>query len=448
MIIKNYKKLATSKMRAEVLDILEAGILAVEPRRMLSSVLSYNEDFNSVRVFNKTYDIMRGRIFVIGGGKAAGSMSEAVEKIIGYQHITAGVVACKDKNFKCQKIKLIKAGHPFPDRKSVRAVKKILDLKDKFGITEGDLVICLISGGASSLLASPVDEISLTDKQKTTRLLMASGASIDETNIVRKHLSKIKGGRLAEFFAPAQIISLVISDVLGDRLDVIGSGPTVLDTSTCKDALMVLLKYDVIKKIPKKVLIYLDRIDKSGLDARVKNLNNTDNYIVGSNQSSLESMAHKAKSLGLKPIIVGNDVKGNPNVTAYKVVRHILQKKFSGYDVLLYAGETNPKLPEKYGRGGRNQQFVAASMLAVKHLDHRWAVGRISTDGIDFNLRVAGALVDSEDYRLAQEKKIDIEDHVRGYNTYPLFKKMGSALIRTGYTGTNVADIMVYRLEH
>ncbi len=448
MIIKNYKELASSPMRKQILDILESGIAAVEPRQMLSSLLSYNEDFNSLKVFNKSYDVMRGRIFVIGGGKASGAMAEALEKIIGPDKIIAGIVSCKDNNYKIKKIKLIKADHPFPGRRSVKASKKIFALKDKYGINANDLVVCLISGGASALLASPVDAITLSDKQKTTRLLLESGAAINDINIVRKHLSKIKGGQLASFFAPAQVVSLVISDVSGDKLEVIGSGLTVFDPSTFKDALFVLEKYNIINKVPKRVGDYIRLGSEGGATETPKQLNNADNYIVGSNLSALESMAYKAELLGLKPVIVGNDIKGDPNVMAYKIVRHILQKRFKGYDVLLYAGETNPTLPKKYGRGGRNQQFAAASMLALRHLDHKWAMASISTDGIDYDLSVAGALVDSESFCKAEQKGIDIASYVRTYDTYNLFKKMNFSLIRTGNTGTNVADIMVYRLDN
>lgn len=435
-------------MRREVLDIVDAGIEAVDPRQMMSSLLAYNEDFNSLRVFNQDYNVMRGRIFVVGGGKSAGAMAEALESIVGSDHISAGLVACKDKKYKTKKIKVIKAGHPFPDRRSLKASKKILALKNDYAIGVGDLVICLISGGASSLLASSVDAINLHDKQATTKLLLESGAEINEVNIVRKHLSKIKGGQLANFFAPARVLSLVISDVRGDKLEVIGSGLTVSDPSTFKDVMLILEKYKILTKVPQRVREYMELGIKGRALETPKQLNNADNFIIGSNLSSLESMAYRAKTLGLKPVIVSRDLKGDPNVMAYKVVRHILQKRFKNYDVLLYAGETNPTLPEKYGRGGRNQQFVAASMLALKHLDYKWAMASVSTDGIDYDLNVAGALVDSDAFHDAEQRKIDMAPFVRSYNTYNLFKKMGSSLIRTGNTGANVADIMVYRLEH
>ncbi len=448
MIIKNYKELASSEMRKQVLDILEAGIVAVEPRQMLSSLLSYNEDFNSIKVFNKSYDAMRGRIFVIGGGKASGAMAEALEKIVGTEKISAGVVVSRDDKYKTKKIKIVKGGHPFPNRSSVRAVKKILDLKKDFAINEKDLIVCLISGGASALLAAPLDAISLGDKQKTTRLLLESGAVINDVNIVRKHLSKIKGGQLANFFAPAKILTLIISDVSGDKVEVIGSGPTVMDPTTFRDALFVLEKYKIIDKVPKRVKEYILLGTQGGAIETPKKLANADNYIIGNNLSALETMAYKAKSLGLKPMIVSSEIKGDPNVMAYNTVRHILQDKFSGYDVLLYAGETNPSLPEKYGRGGRNQQFVAASILALEHLKFDWVMASVSTDGIDYDLDVAGAIVDSDSYARAEAKKIKIAPYVRTYNTYNLFKKLGASHIRTGHTGTNVADIMVYRLAH
>jgi glycerate-2-kinase len=433
-------------MRRDLIEIAEAGILAVEPRKMLSSLMAYNEDFNSVKVFNRSYDLIKGRIFVIGGGKAAGAMAEAVEKVIGPIHITAGLVNCKDSSYDTKVVKVMKAGHPFPDWRSLFQSRRMMEFKNKYAINEKDLVICLISGGASTMLAAPVPGVSLRDKQKATKLLISSGAAIDEINIVRKHLSRIKGGLLAAHFAPARVLTLVISDVLGNKLETIGSGPTVPDPGTFKDAKLVLDNYELWSKMPKSVARHIELGCQGKAQETPKELANADNFVVGSNQSALESMAHRAVSLGLRPVIVSDTVKGDPNVMAYKVVRHIAQEDYQAYDVLLYAGETNPKLPEKYGRGGRNQQFAAACMLALRSLKTDWAMASISTDGIDYDLSVAGAMVDRESYRLAEKKGIDVPAYVRTYDTYRLFRKMGASHIRTGHTGTNVADLMIFRL--
>ncbi len=446
MIIKNYHELATSKLRKDVLDIAEAGIAAVEPRRMLSSLLSYNEDFNSVRVFNHSYDMMKGRIFVIGGGKATGAMAEALERIIGAENITDGLVAVKDKQYKTRKIKTMRAGHPYPDWRSVWASKRMLAFRDKYAIGAKDLVICLISGGASAMLAAPVAGITLRDKQNATKLLLGSGAAVGETNMVRKHLSRIKGGQLAAHFAPARVLTLIISDVIGNRIEAIGSGPTVADTSTFKDVLLTLDHHGIRSRLPQRVARYIEDGASGRAPETPKEVLNADNYIIGSNQSSLESMAHKATSLGLRPVIVSDEVKGDPNVMAYRIVRRILQGDFEGYDVLLLAGETNPKLPEKYGKGGRNQQFAAASMLALKHLGHDWAMASLSTDGSDYDQSVAGAIVDRGLLSAAEKRGINPEPYVRAYDTYNLFRRTKGAHIKTGYTGTNVADVMVYRL--
>jgi len=450
MIVKNYKELAINKHRQQMLQILDAGIIAVEPRHMLSKLVRYNEDFNSVKIFNRSYDMMSGRIFIVGAGKAAGAMTEALENIIYSDRLSGGVVVIRDSSFryKTPRVKLIKASHPLPDNKSIKASKKLFELKDKYGINERDLVICVISGGASSLLAMPVNGVNLTDKQETTRRLLASGATISEINVVRKHLSKIKGGQMAEHFSPAQVVTLIISDVVGDDLTVIGSGPTVADTSTFKEALAIIYKYSIENKVPKSAMKYLEKGANNDVPETPKKLFNADNYVVGNNNSSLEAMAHKAISLGLRPVIVSDELKGDPNVTAYKIVRHVLQDKFKKYNVLLYAGETNPKLPEKYGRGGRNQQFAAATMLAFRNLKMNWAMLSASSDGIDFDLKVAGAIVDNDTVRLAEEKKMHLAPFVRTYDTYSMFKKIGSSLIETGATGTNVADLAIYMLDY
>ena len=212
----------------------------------MSSAVSYDAARRTIKIKSDTLAIATGRIFVIGGGKAAGLMAKALEAIIGAENIVDGVVNYKGGSVKTQKIKTVTAGHPLPDQRGIAGVKEMLSLKHQYCIGEGDVVICLISGGGSALMPYPVARVSLRDKQKITELLLGSGAEIDDINTVRKHLSQIKGGRLGSFYSPATVISLILSDVVGNDLATIASGPTFPDRSTFCDACNVLKRYGLL----------------------------------------------------------------------------------------------------------------------------------------------------------------------------------------------------------
>ena len=293
------------------------------------------------------------------------------------------------------------------------------------------------------MMPCPVDSIKLKDKQEMTWLLMKSGGSIQESNIVRKYLSKIKGGRLAEHFYPAQVASLIISDVIGDNLEVIGSGPTVADSSTFQDVLNILTKYNLLDKAPKSIVKYV----KAGCAGEVadtpKKLIKTDNFMIGNSAIALETMAVKAKSLGLKPVIVTSEQMGDPGVAAKNLVDEIAKDSYAEYNVLLLGGETTPKLPDNHGDGGRNQHYVANFMLNMGNFTKEWAMASLNSDGKDYVSDVAGAIVDHLTLKRAQDKKIEIDKYISKFDTYSLFKKIGNSLIETGDTGTNIGDVAV-----
>ena len=456
MIIRNKKELADSKLRKIALGLIEVGIKNVLPSNLMRSAIQYNgkqkiltaqNKFSiSQKEFSKKYSLKNGRIFVIGGGKAAGLMAEEIEKIIGFNNITAGVVNSKSDNYKVKKVKVIKASHPIPNMNGVNGVKKMLLLKKQYSINKNDLVICLISGGASSLMPSPVAGINLKDIQGVTKLLLSSGAQIQEINTVRKHLSKIKGGQLGKFFKPATVVSLIISDVVGNDLKTIGSGLTVADTSTFNHAYKILKKYGLLKKAPKNVIAYFKKGCEGKADEISEKLDNCYNYIIGDNRTALQAMECKANQLGLKPLIVTAEQTGDPARAAKARAREIINKKYKNYNVILIGGETTPTLPADYGKGGRNQHYIAASILAMKKYHNNWAIASISTDGSDYLTDVAGAIVDNDSLALTENKKIDINLYLKKYDSNGLFKKIGKSLIRTGDTGTNVGDIIVYVL--
>lgn len=498
MIIKNKKEIAITRQREQVLEIIETGIRSVLPAKLIWSAVKYSPQVNSITVAKKDYDLIKGRIFVIGGGKASGLMAEELEKLIGPRHITAGVVNAIKGKYKTEKIKIIKAGHPLPDKKGIEGVKQMLELKQEYNIGEKDLVICLISGGGSALMPYPPAGISLKDKQATTDLLIKSGAPIRDINAVRKHISRVKGGRLAKHFAPTQVVSLIISDVVSNDLNVIASGPTVLDPTAFSDAYYILGQYELLNKVPKSVLEYIERGRRHKEKETMKESRNCDNYIIGKNAMALEGMAYKAKHLGFKPIILSFEQTGEPRVVVKKITKDIKLGKYLNYDMLLIGGETNPRVPDNIAahafqesklaffvrllkvldswkpkspkpksakkyltkrlafiregetpviKGGRNQHFVATSMLAMKDYVSRQVVASVCTDGVDYIPEVAGALVDSHTIKAVEEKNINVQKYLDNYNTYTLFQQIGNSHIITGNTGTNVGDVMVWVLK-
>jgi glycerate 2-kinase len=446
LIIKNREDLISSNLRARAVELIEAGITRVLPANLLRAAVRYSHNRKILRVMGESYDLSRGRIFVVGGGKASGLMAEELERIIGPANITAGIVNCNTDGYETRKIAVRQAGHPLPDEAGVHGVQEMLAMKARHSIGKGDLVICLISGGGSALLPCPASGITLQGQQEITMLLLRSGANIKEINIVRKHLSLIKGGQMGAFYEPAKIVSLIISDVVGDDLNTIASGPTVPDPSTFADAQAVLKKYGLLTRAPKDVVDFIKR-GIEGLEAETpKETCNCDNYIIGNNSMCLEAMAEKARDLGLRPTVVTAEFSGDTARMAFEKAQEIAGGKYKGFDAILLGGETTPTLPENSGKGGRNQHYAAVSMLAMKKLPSPWLVASVGTDGSDYLPEVAGAMVDDRSLPAAMAAKIDIEDYISRFDSYELFLKMTRSLIITGSTGTNVSDVILYLL--
>ena len=323
----------------------------------------------------------------------------------------------------------------------------MLSLKKKYNIKKNDLVICLISGGGSALMPSPVDGVSLKDKQVATRLLLKSGADIGSINIVRKHLSNIKGGQLGKFFAPSRVVSLILSDVIGDDLSTIASGPTVPDKTTFKGAKEVLKKYNLILKVPSSVIEHFNLGIKKKVDETPKTLNNCSNFIIGNNRLALEVMKKEAKRLGYKPSIFTDKLLGDPETAAQSIAKEVRAIKSKGFDVLILGGETTPTVPKNAGKGGRNQHYIATTLLAMQDYKNEWVVVSAGTDGADYVKGIAGAIIDNNSLENSKIKKIEINKYLKNFDSYTLLKKIGGSLIKTGNTGTNVCDIIVYILK-
>ena len=428
------------------LEIIESGIKSVLPAKVMNSV-RYDKERKTLFIQGDAYPLSRGRIFVIGAGKASGLMAKKLEAMLGKDNITDGIVICNNRQIRGGKIKIVEAGHPFPDQRGIEGVRSIMGLKQKYSINANDLILCLISGGGSALMPCPVAGVTLEEKRKTTELLISSGANIDEINVVRKHLSGVKGGRLGAFFAPAKVVSLVLSDVIGNRLSTIASGPTCPDPSTFGDAYGILKRHHLIESTPRSVLNLLNDGCRGSAAETPKSLDNVHNYVIGDINLALKAMSRKARSLGFHPCIISAEQQGNTEVVARVRAREILGSRYAPYDVLLIGGETTPSLPADAGRGGRNQHYAAATLAEMKGYPGEWLIASVGTDGSDFLSGVAGAIVDSDSLSQIMRQGIDIEPYLKRYDSYTLLSQLNNSIIVTGDTGTNVGDVILYMLK-
>ena len=433
------------------MQIFQAGLQAVDPVEAINRHVTLNDKVLSIsdRQFNlKDYD----RILVVGAGKAGAPMAKAMEDLLG-NHISDGVVVVKDEHgLPLEKIKVREASHPVPDERGVKGTEEILSLVETAG--KRDLVICLISGGGSALLIAPVHDISLEDKQNATKLLLACGATIHEFNTVRKHLSRAKGGRLAQIAYPATVTSLILSDVVGDDLDVIASGPTVPDSSTFDDANQILKDYGIWDQLAPTVRNHLAK----GTSGKIEDTPKSDNaafkkcsqVLVGTNLQALKAAGKAAESLGYRPLILSSKVEGEAREVAKfftAIAREVLSSEnpFKPPLCVLCGGETTVTLTGE-GRGGRNQEFALAAALAIEGLDDILVLSG-GTDGTDGPTDAAGAIADGTTVARAREKGLDPKDFLQRNDSYNFFQKLDDLVI-TGPTRTNVMDIYMLLAGH
>jgi glycerate 2-kinase len=385
-----------------------------------------------------------GRTLVLGAGKAAAAMARAVERHMSGR-VEGLVVTRYGHAVPCARVEVVEAAHPVPDAAGRAAAHRILEYAKSAGAD--DLVLCLISGGASALLALPADGLALEDKQAVNRALLASGADITQMNAVRKHLSAIKGGRLAAAAHPAQVVSLLISDVPGDDPAVIGSGPTVPDPSTFADALAILRQYDI--EPPAAVLEHLraakDETPKPG-DPRLAHARTV---IVARPQASLEAAAARARAAGITPVVLGDALEGEAREVGKALAGIALQVRRHGQPasspcVLLSGGETTVTVRGK-GRGGRNAEFLLA--LAI-HLRGAPGISALAadTDGIDGSEDNAGATLLPDTLARARDKGLDAKAMLADNDAYGFFAGLGDLVI-TGPTLTNVNDFRAILIE-
>jgi glycerate 2-kinase len=383
-----------------------------------------------------------GRVWVVGAGKASARMAEAAEKALG-ERIAGGWINTKDGHLaRLKRVTLQECGHPVPDARGERGAREIARIARE--ADKDDLVLALFSGGASALMPLPAEGISLEEKQTTTRLLLECGATIHEINCVRKHISAIKGGQLAALAYPARVVSLLLSDVIGDDIDVIGSGPTSPDRSTAAEARGVLERYGVWERTPQSVR---ERIASGAETPKPDDaaFRATRNIVIGSNRLAAQAAAAQARSLGYRTMILSTFVDGETREIARMHAAILREMRASGSPLrppacVITGGETTVTI-RGGGKGGRNQEFALAAALALEGAEGCGALSA-GTDGTDGPTDAAGAWADGTTIARAKRKGLDPAGALREHDSYPFFASLGDLLI-TGPTGTNVMDLRI-----
>jgi len=436
--------LSLTQLRGDARRIFDAGLTAANPYDAVNRHVTRKRD--TLTVAGGPYDLSWYRnVYVVGAGKAAAKMAGAVEELLG-ERISRGIVIVKrGYSVPLSRIQISEAGHPLPDEAGVVGTKQIIDLL--LPAREKDLVILLISGGGSALLPCPVDEITLDDKIRTTQTLLDCGATIHEVNAVRKHISKIKGGRLARLAYPATLVSLILSDVVGDSLDVIASGPTVPDSSSFADCLRVIARYELKEKIPPRVRAFLEAGARGEVEETPKAgepiFQNVRNVIVGNNRMAVEAARVKAEGLGYNTLALSSFIEGEAKVVAAAHAAIAKEIIATGNPIprpacVLSGGETTVTVSGK-GLGGRNQEFALAAAAAI---DGAEGVVILSggTDGTDGPTDAAGGVVDGMTLQRGRDKGLNAADFLRRNDSHTFLSAIGDLLV-TGPTLTNVMDL-------
>jgi glycerate 2-kinase len=431
-------------------EIFNSAVTAVLPQHLIRNRLKYNDGY--LDVMGKKFDLYDFTdIYVIGGGKASGLMALALEEILG-ERIKGGCVAVKEhKGIKPKAIEIVEASHPIPDERSLAAAKKIEDVAKNANLDS--IVIALISGGASALLCAPVHPLTLTDKQEVTRILMKSGATIHEINTIRKHLSEIKGGQLAKKTYPATLISLIISDVVGDDLGFISSGPTVPDITTFSDCIEIVKKYNLNKLLPQIVMEHLKKGASGEILETPKSSDSifykTFNFLIGNNQFAATEAVKKAESLGFNAFILTTLLQGESKDVAKVLVSIAKEIKkndqpFKKPACIIAAGESTVTINGE-GKGGRNQEIALAAAIELEKEDGITFLSA-GTDGIDGFTDAAGAISDSRTSLRGKSMGLSATEFLKNHDSYNYFKPLGDLII-TGSTFTNVMDIQVILIQ-
>jgi hydroxypyruvate reductase len=434
------------KTREDAVAIFKAGLKAVAPDTAIARFCGRNGDM--LTIGERAFDLADyENIYLVGAGKATAPMAAAMEELVG-DRLSDGVITVKyGHTAPLKKVRTIEAGHPVPDRNGERGSGQILSLAHAAG--RRDLLLCMISGGGSALLPNAVAGVTLADKQETTRILLACGATIHEINALRKHLSMIKGGNLAVAAAPATVVSLLLSDVVGDDLDVIASGPTVPDGSTFSDCAAIVEKYGIADQLPRPVMDHFTK----GLAGEVKEtpkpdhpvFNKTANIIIGSNMEALLAARREALRRNYQTLILSSAIEGETCDVARMhaaIAREVVQ---TGHPLgppacILSGGETTVTLRGD-GLGGRNQEFALCAAGEIAG-ESPLVILSGGTDGNDGPTDAAGAIVDHTTLDRAAARNLSPAQYLANNDAYNFFSPLDDLLV-TGPTNTNVMDIRI-----
>jgi len=429
-------------------ELFLTGVERVRPDKLINSTVFYSPE--KLVIHDQVFDLSGiQHIYVIGAGKASALMAQALESILGPAISGGHIVTKYGHSAQLSYIEVSEAGHPVPDEYGLKSTESIISFAQK--ADQNDLVICLLSGGGSSLLTDVPEGCTLAGLALLNDLLLKSGADIGEINCVRKHLSKIKGGQLAKIASPATVISLILSDVIGDPLDVIASGPTAPDDSTFAEAEAILEKYNLTSEIEPSILQIIRDGTQGKRPETLKNLdiavNRIHNFIIGNNQLALQAAKTKAESLGFDTKIITSSLSGDVEDAANYLVETSMnwraEKRF-GKTCLLFGGEPTVKITGN-GKGGRNQHLA---LLCAKLLRNQTGITILSagTDGTDGPTEAAGAVADCMTFKNAENQNLDIDQYLNNCDSYPFFQQEGGLII-TGPTQTNVMDLIVMLID-
>jgi glycerate-2-kinase len=438
---------ATSNARQISLDLLDVALDAVNPHYLVKNNITVNNKI--IRVGKHAISVKElDGICVIGAGKATGRMAEAIESLL-FNHLTSGAIIVStntEKDFSLKKIKIFEGGHPLPNQGSLQGTQYITNLV--LTQSSNTLILCLLSGGGSALLTLPPPPITLKDIQETTTLLLRSGAPIQKVNIVRKHLSQIKGGRLSKLCLPRPLWSLIISDVPGDHLETVASGPTLPDTSTFMDAFETLNAFDLWSALPSRVQQFINQGITREIPESPKPgeslFKHTKTHLIGSNRTACEAILNAAKTQNFSSRILTTDCQGEARDVGRKLGK-LAQKLCQGprtqTQIIILGSETTVTIKHP-GKGGRNSELVAAAMPFLQELDGV-ALASLTTDGIDGPTEFAGVIADGNSFSRAQSQSpITPQEALATNSTYTLFQALEDH-IQTGPTHTNVRDISI-----
>ena len=422
-LIKNFDQLAITPERKIVLEIIEAGLASIQPQKVIRENLSINN--NTLSIQNKKINLKAfQRIFLLGIGKGSAGISKHIEKMLGNFLIKGYVIDLEQGSARWRtNIEFTQGTHPLPSKTNFMFTKKVL--RNLSNLTKKDLVFVIIAGGGSALFENPY-KITLEKLIEVNKALLRSGANISEMNIVRKHLSKVKGGGLAKLLYPAQAVTFIASDVPGNDLSTIASGPTVKDPTAKQDAFAVLKKYNLWEKLK---LSKDDFLETPKEEVYFKNVTNV---LLISSLTALLAMQKKAKELGFNATIYSDKLQGEARFVGKSLIDNTPARH-----ILLAAGETTVKVKGD-GIGGRNQELVVYSL---KYLDNDTLIASFDSDGWD-NSSFAGALGDLKTIEKAKKLKLTPHKFLETNNSFPFFEKVGDGIV-TGRLPSNVSDLMI-----